>query len=126
VCNAAENLVIHAAALESHLPTIARALAEQKVELRADEASRRALESAGIASLPATEDDFRTEYLDYILAIKTVASVEEAIDFVNARGSGHSDAIIAEDAENARRVLDGIDSATVYWNVSTRFTDGFE
>lgn len=126
VCNAAENLVIHASALSSHLPPIAKALAENKVELRADEPAQVALQAAGIACTAATEQDFRTEYLDYIISIKTVDSVDEAITFINTHGSGHSDAILAEDPAVAQQFLDGIDSATVYWNVSTRFTDGFE
>lgn len=126
VCNAAENLVVHTEALHSLLPGIARALVENGVELRADEASGAALAAAGIESVAASEEDFRTEYLDRILAIKTVGSAEEAIDFINTHGSGHSDAILAEDAATAERFLDAVDSATVYWNVSTRFTDGFE
>ncbi len=126
VCNAAENLVVDAKALESHLLPVARALAEGKVELRADERALVALNAAGIPALAATEEDFRTEYLDYIIAIKTVDSVDDAIHFINTHGSGHSDAILAEDEAVARRFLDGVDSATVYWNVSTRFTDGFE
>lgn len=126
VCNAAENLVVHADALSAQLPVVAEALREQNVQLRADDRARLALESAGIASNPATEEDFRTEYLDTIIAIKTVDSADDAIRFINAHGSGHSDAILAEDPAIAERFLNGVDSATVYWNVSTRFTDGFE
>ncbi len=126
VCNAAENLFIAEAALESHLPAIAQALAEKGVELRADEPVRRTLESHGIACKPATEEDYHTEYLDLILAIKTVADVNEAIAAVNTYGSRHSDAIVTADEAAARRFLAEVDSATVYWNASTRFTDGFE
>lgn len=126
VCNAAENLVIHQELLETQLPGIARALVEAGVELRADGPSRAALARAGVVSKEATEDDFRTEYLDYILSIKTVASLEEAIEFINTHGSGHSDAIVTADEVAARRFQGAVDSATVYWNVSTRFTDGFE
>jgi glutamate-5-semialdehyde dehydrogenase len=126
VCNAAENLVVHTDALESHLLPIARGLREAKVELRADAAAYAALTQAGIPVNHATEDDFRTEYLDYIIAIKTVASPAEAIEFINTHGSGHSDAVLAEDPQVAEQFLNAVDSATVYWNVSTRFTDGFE
>ncbi len=126
VCNAAENLVVHRDVLESHLIPLARRLRAEGVELRADGAAREILEEEGIEVRVATEEDFRTEYLELILAIKTVDSVDEAIDFINTYGSGHSDAIVTGDPVTAHRFQDRVDSATVYWNVSTRFTDGFE
>lgn len=127
VCNAAENLVVHEAVLNSVFPVVAKALHEAGVELRVDEAAAGALKRfGGIPYETASEEDYHEEYLDKIIAIKTVPDLNSAIDFVNTYGSGHSDAIITEDAEHARKFQAGIDSATVYWNVSTRFTDGFE
>ena len=76
--------------------------------------------------MPATEEDFYTEYLDYIISVKTVKSVDEAIDFINVHSTGHSEAIITRDEESARRFLQRVDSASVYVNASTRFTDGAE
>lgn len=126
VCNAAENLVVHRGVLETHLPEMAKSLVEAGVELRADAEAKACLDAHGIKVSEATEEDFRTEYLELILSIRTVDSVEGAIDFINANGSGHSDAIVTSDGVAAKRFQDSIDSATVYWNVSTRFTDGFE
>lgn len=126
VCNAAENLLIHRAALHSHLPQIAAGLVSKGVELRADPEAKAVIEGAGFSCFEATEADWKTEYLDLILSIKTVGSLDEAMDFINRYGSAHSDAIVTEDPEAAAAFLNGIDSATVYWNVSTRFTDGFE
>lgn len=122
VCNACESLVIHESVRERFLPMLAQALREKNVELRGDE---RALEAVP-DMLEATEADFETEYLDYILSIKTVDSLEEAIRHINRFSTGHSDAILTEDAERAERFLNEVDSACVYVNASTRFTDGFE
>lgn len=122
VCNACESLVIHESVRERFLPMLAQALREKNVELRGDE---RALEAVP-DMLEATEADFGTEYLDYILSIKTVDSLEEAIRHINRFSTGHSDAILTEDAERAERFLNEVDSACVYVNASTRFTDGFE
>ncbi|HJA93896.1 MAG TPA: glutamate-5-semialdehyde dehydrogenase [Candidatus Eisenbergiella merdipullorum] len=122
VCNACESLVIHEAVRERFLPALAQTLREKNVELRGDE---RALEAVpGMTA--ATEEDFGTEYLDYILSIKTVDSLEEAISHINRYSTGHSDAILTEDTERAERFLNEVDSACVYANASTRFTDGFE
>jgi glutamate-5-semialdehyde dehydrogenase len=96
-------------------------LRESGVELRADERASAILAE----SIPATEDDWRTEYLDLTLAVRVVDSVEEAIDFINEFGSGHSDAILTADDANADKFLREVDSAVVYHNASTRFTDGF-
>ena len=122
VCNACESLVIHESVRERFLPMLAQALREKNVELRGDE---RALEAVP-DMLEATEADFGTEYLDYILSIKTVDSLEEASRHINRFSTGHSDAILTEDAERAERFLNEVDSACVYVNASTRFTDGFE
>lgn len=127
VCNAAENLVVHADLLESIFPRVAEALHAEGVELRVDERTARALVNTGtIPHSIATDEDYHTEYVDKILSIRTVDSLDEAIRFVNTYGSGHSDAIITADEAAAARFQNEVDSATVYWNVSTRFTDGFE
>lgn len=126
VCNAAENLVLHRSLLETLWPEIASALVGNGVELRVDKAAAKALAKTSIPCAEATGEDYKTEYLDKIMAVKTVDSIEEAIGFINTHGSGHSDAIITRDASAARRFQEEVDSATVYWNVSTRFTDGFE
>ncbi|MEX0331741.1 MAG: glutamate-5-semialdehyde dehydrogenase [Puniceicoccaceae bacterium] len=127
VCNAAENLIVHESLLGSTFPLVAKALKEQGVELRVDEPAARELEAFGnIPFTMATEEDYYTEYLDMVIAVKTVPDIRAAIDFVNTYGSCHSDAILTEDPEAARQFQTEVDSATVYWNVSTRFTDGFE
>lgn len=124
VCNAAENLYIHAAVAGTLLPAVAKGLAEAGVELRVDERAAAILKD--IATVPATEEDFHTEYLDAIIAIKVVDSVEEAVADINRTGSGHSDAIVTDDDAAAQAFFQGVDSATVYHNASTRFTDGYE
>ncbi len=128
VCNAAENLFVHAGAAPALLPRLAQALAKHHVELRADEAARALLqkEAPGLKVVPATEKDFSEEYLELIIAIKIVPDLDAAIAAVNHYGSAHSDAIVTTNEVSARRFLAGVDSATVYWNASTRFTDGFE
>jgi glutamate-5-semialdehyde dehydrogenase len=127
VCNAAENLVVHRDVLQSVFPEVAKALKEAGVELRVDPPAAEALDAFGaIPHQPATEADYDTEYLDRILSVKTVDSLDEAIAFINHHGSGHSDAIITHDPAAAARFQREVDAATVYWNVSTRFTDGFE
>jgi glutamate-5-semialdehyde dehydrogenase len=127
VCNAAENLVVHKDVLESVFTDVAKALKEEGVQLRVDEPAAAILNAfGGIPFTMATEEDYNTEYLDKIIAVKTVDNLDEAIAFVNQYGSGHSDAILTEDAKAASRFQTEVDSATVYWNVSTRFTDGFE
>lgn len=126
VCNAAENLLVHEALLTTVFPAVARDLKEAGVSLRVDEAAAAALAEAGISADTATEEDWSTEYLDLILAVKTVPGIEEAISFVNTYGSRHSDAIVTASEAHARRFQSAVDSSAVYWNVSTRFTDGFE
>lgn len=119
-CNAIETLLIHKNALAKFAPMIAKRLAN--VELHADEAFRALVPSA----LPATEDDWNREYLDLKLAVRTVDSLDEAIAHINKYGSGHSDCILTDNPENAEKFLNEVDSATVYVNASTRFTDGGE
>ena len=122
VCNACESLVVHEKVKDALLPKLAEQLGEKQVELRGDKKSQEACGSI----LAATEEDWGREYLDYILSIKTVASIDEAIAHINKYNTGHSEAIITKDYENSRKFLDGVDAAAVYVNASTRFTDGFE
>jgi glutamate-5-semialdehyde dehydrogenase len=125
-CNAAEQLLVHRAVAEKFLPAVGRALAARQVQLRCDSASRAILERAALTATPATATDYTAEFLDYVIAIRVVDSVGEAIATINRDSSNHSDAIITADEPAARRFLAEVDSATVYWNASTRFTDGFE
>lgn len=122
VCNACESLVVHKDIGEAFLPRLAEILAPKKVELRGDERVREILPDC----TAAMEEDYGTEYLDYILSLKTVDSLEEAIEHVNRYSTRHSECIVTEDREAAEKFLNEIDAACVYWNVSTRFTDGFE
>ena len=132
VCNACESLVVDAGVLTTVLVPVIRKLQEMQVEAYCDAPSFAALEAAAAAGEgidmglvhPATEADFTTEYLDYKISVKTVHSVAEAIAHINRCSTGHSEAIITEDAAHAEQFLNGIDSACVYWNASTRFTDG--
>lgn len=126
VCNAAEQLLVHRDVAARFLPTIGRALHAKGVELRCDAASAAILASANVPTVPATEADYQTEFLDTIMAVRVVDSLETAIATINRDSSNHSDAIVTADEPAARRFLAGVDSATVYWNASTRFTDGFE
>jgi glutamate-5-semialdehyde dehydrogenase len=126
VCNAAEQLLVHRAAAERLLPGVARALVAKRVQLRCDPASAAILERAGVASTPAAPADYKTEFLDYIIAVRIVDSLDDAIATINRDSSSHSDAIVTADEAAARRFLAEVDSATVYWNASTRFTDGYE
>ena len=122
VCNACESLVIHEKVKDALLPALEKALKTKDVEIRGDEQVRAILPSA----VAATEEDWGTEYLDYIISMKVVGSVEEAIDHINRYNTKHSEAIITENTENAEKFLNEIDASSVYWNASTRFTDGFE
>lgn len=122
VCNACESLVINSKIVDKALPIIAKKLKEKDVEIRGDERAQKACSLV----VPATEDDFATEYLDYIISVKTVDTVDEAIAHINANSTGHSEAIITENTENAEKFLKCIDSSSVYVNASTRFTDGAE
>jgi len=127
VCNAVENLFIHQSVMTTLLPRIAKALDAKGVELRIDSASEGVLlATTDIALKPLREEDLYEEFLDLILAVKVVNSCEAAIRAVNQYGSMHSDAIITANKQTAEKFMAGVDSATVYWNASTRFTDGFE
>lgn len=120
VCNAAETLLVHREIAPAFLPPLARAMAQKNVELRGDAATR-----AIIACKPATQADWDTEFLDYILAIRVVEDMRQAMQHIAAHGSGHTDVIITADREAARDFLARVDSAGVYWNCSSRFADGY-
>ncbi len=122
VCNACESLVVHEKIAEVFLPQLEYVLSASKVELRADDIAAKYLKDYVIA----TEADFGTEFLDYILSIKTVKSLKEAIAHINKYNTKHSEAIITEDTECANQFANAIEAACVYVNASTRFTDGFE
>lgn len=122
VCNSAESLVVHEDIAASLLPKLNKALRAKGVQIFADAKAKALMEG----SEDATEEDFAKEYLDYIISVKTVSSVEEAIEHINKYNTGHSEAIVTNDEKNADKFLDGIDAACVYVNASTRFTDGFE
>jgi glutamate-5-semialdehyde dehydrogenase len=121
-CNAMETLLVHTAVAPRFLPAMAAAYARANVELRGCARTRALLPAAKAA----TEEDWRAEYLDLILAVKIVDSIDEAIDFIHRYGTGHSDAIVTDSYATAQRFLAEVDSAVVYVNASTRFTDGFE
>lgn len=122
VCNACESLVVHRSLKDPFLEKLAQALREKNVEMRGDE------EVCGVIkdAVAATEEDYGKEYLDYILSIKIVSNIDEAIAHINQYSTRHSEAILTENEENARKFLDEVDAACVYANASTRFTDGFE
>jgi len=120
VCNAVETLLVHESVAEEFLPAIAARYREAGVELRGDERTREIVDAA-----VATDDDWRTEYGDLILAIKTVDSVTEAIDHVNTNGSKHTESILTDDDDAAARFMRGVDAASVFHNASTRFADGY-
>lgn len=122
VCNACESLIVHSEVSQAFLPKLVEVLAPKNVELRGDERVCRVLPGCS----QATEEDYGREYLDYILSLKTVDSVEEAIEHINRYGTGHSECIVTKNQETAERFLNEVDAACVYWNASTRFTDGFE
>ncbi|MFZ2062600.1 MAG: glutamate-5-semialdehyde dehydrogenase [Candidatus Binatus sp.] len=122
VCNSMENLLVHREVAERFLPALASRLTAAGVEIRGDEATRKYVNSARTA----TDEDWDTEYLDLILSVKVVDSVDEAIEFIARHGSHLADAIVTNDAKTSERFEREVDSATVYVNASTRFTDGFE
>lgn len=130
VCNAAETLLIDQAVAAKFLPGIATRLGEKPVELRVDEATQSILKSSLLAAKspikPVTDQDWFTEYNDYILNIRIVAGVAAAIEHINHYGSAHSDSIVTRNETRAKQFLAEVDSAAVYWNASTRFTDGGE
>ena len=122
VCNAAESLVVHADIVEEFLPNLEKAISKiQSVEFRADERALKLMEKA----VPASPEDFATEFLDYIMSVKVVDSLDEAIDWINTYTTSHSEAIVTQDISRAEQFQDDVDAAAVYVNASTRFTDGF-
>jgi glutamate-5-semialdehyde dehydrogenase len=123
VCNAIETMLVHEEVARQFLPRCADELWERGVELRGDRLTQEIL---GPKVISATEEDWKTEYLDLILAVKTVRSLEEAVEHIETYGSHHTDAIITEDRAVAQAFLHQVDSAAVFWNASTRFNDGGE
>ncbi len=124
VCNAAEKLLVHERVAAEYVPRIVQKLIEAGVEVRGDGKSRSL--SAGLNIVPAAEQDWHEEYLRLCMAVRVVANVDEAISHINRYSTKHSDSIVTRDEANARKFLRGVDSAAVYWNASTRFTDGAE
>ena len=122
VCNAAESLVVHADIAEDFLPHLEKAISKvQAVEFRADEKALKLMEK----SVPASPEDFATEFLDYIMSVKVADSLDEAIKWINTYTTSHSEAIVTQDISRAEQFQDDVDAAAVYVNASTRFTDGF-
>ena len=122
VCNAAESLVVHADIAEDFLPHLEKAISKvQAVEFRADETALKLMEKA----VPASPEDFATEFLDYIMSVKVVDSLDEAIKWINTYTTSHSESIVTQDISRAEQFQDDVDAAAVYVNASTRFTDGF-
>jgi glutamate-5-semialdehyde dehydrogenase len=126
VCNAAETLLVHAQAAPAFLPRVLRALREDGVELRTDGRARALAGDLASSLKDASEEDWDTEFLALVLAVRVVDSVQEAIEHVNAHGSGHSEAIVTRDYTAAQAFQRSVDAACVYVNASTRFTDGGE
>lgn len=126
VCNACESLLVHEDIAETFLPLLQKKLAEKNVELRADETCLAYLDKTDGKAVAATEEDWGKEYLDYILSIKSVSGVEEAICHINKYNTAHSESIITTNANTAEQFLNEVDASCVYWNVSTRFSDGNE
>ena len=120
VCNALETLLVHEAVAPQFLPRLASRMAEQNCELRGCEKTAAIIDCAA-----ASDEDWKTEYLDYILSIKVVASMAEAIHHINTYGSGHTDVIVTQNAESADQFMNSVDAGNVFWNASTRFSDGF-
>jgi glutamate-5-semialdehyde dehydrogenase len=124
VCNSAEKLLVHDRVAAEYVPRIVKKLIEAGVEVRGDGKSRSL--GAGLNIVPAAEQDWYEEYLRLCMALRVVANVDEAISHINRYSTKHSDSIVTRDEANARKFLRGVDSAAVYWNASTRFTDGAE
>ncbi|WP_416037937.1 glutamate-5-semialdehyde dehydrogenase [Lactococcus formosensis] len=127
VCNAAESLVVHAQVAAEFLPKLQEALKKvHEIEFRADERSLKILQACdGNLAVAAREEDFGTEYLDYVMSVKIINDLDEAIDHINRYSSRHSESIVTKDYFNAQKFQEEIDAAAVYVNASTRFTDGF-
>jgi glutamate-5-semialdehyde dehydrogenase len=120
VCNAAETLLVHENIASAFLPRLKETLDLNHVEIRGCEKVQKIIQVNA-----ATEKDWATEYLDYIISVKIVASVDEAIDHINTYGSGHTESILTQNGDTAKKFMDLCDSGNVFWNASTRFSDGF-
>ncbi len=126
VCNAIETLLVHRDVAPQFLAQAGKSLTERRVELRAEPAALDVLKNAGVPAIPATKDDFRTEFLALTLAVKVVDDCAAAVEHIETHSSHHTDTIVTEDKATAEQFLAGVDSAVVLWNASTRFNDGFE
>jgi glutamate-5-semialdehyde dehydrogenase len=126
ICNALDTLIVHRDIAQSWLPQMAAEWTKARVEIRADAEASRVLTAAGAASVPASPDDFGREFLSLVAAVKVVGSLDEALEHIRAHGSGHSEAIVTEDARAAARFVNEVDAAAVFVNASTQFTDGGE
>ena len=124
VCNAAETLLIDKSAANTILPSLCEKFSLAGVELRGDETTNNILRGSGIETKLASDSDWDEEYLDMILSIKIVDGIKEAIEHINNHGSGHTETIITRNPDSARRFQTEVDSSTIFWNASTRFTDG--
>ena len=126
VCNAAETLLVDTSVAIDVLPRLAKRLAKANVELRGDKPTQALLDGSGVEITPASDADWDEEYLDLVLSVKIVDGVGEAIEHINTHGSGHTETIVTGDSAAAKRFQTEVDSSTIFWNVSTRFTDGAE
>jgi glutamate-5-semialdehyde dehydrogenase len=124
VCNAAEKLLVHERIAAEYVPRIVKKLIDAGVEVRGDETSR--ILASGLNIVPASEQDWNEEYLRLCIAVRVVANVDEAVAHINCHSTRNSESIVTRNEANARKFLRGVDSAAVYWNASTRFTDGGE
>jgi glutamate-5-semialdehyde dehydrogenase len=126
VCNAAETLLVDTSVAADVLPRLAKRLAKANVELRGDKPTQALLDGSGVEITPASDADWDEEYLDLVLSVKIVDDVGEAIEHINTHGSGHTETIVTADSAAAKRFQTEVDSSTIFWNASTRFTDGAE
>ena len=120
VCNAAETYLVHESIAPSFLPKLKTELDKHNVEIRGCEITQKIIQT-----IPANETDWGTEYLDYIVSIKVVSSTDAAIEHINKFGSGHTESIITKSKDEAKKFMDLVDAGNVFWNASTRFSDGF-
>jgi glutamate-5-semialdehyde dehydrogenase len=126
ICNALDTLIVHRDIAPSWLPQMAAEWSKARVEIRADTEAAQVLSAAGVSSVPASPDDFGKEFLSLVAAVKVVGSLDEALEHIRAHGSGHSEAIVTEDPDAAKRFMNEVDAAAVFVNASTQFTDGGE
>ncbi len=126
VCNACESLLVHEKIAEKAIPAICKSLKTKDIEIRAGQKAFTLVPDSAADMIPATEEDYGTEFLGPVISLQIVSDVDEAIAHVNRYTTHHSEAIITNNTENAEKFLNGVDSACVYFNASTRFTDGFE